>query len=104
MHTGHFEDAVTVNAAATYVAPRPGGPGNDNVYPLHNRYLLKPFARTCTSMHHSLILAIALGVWCVLSDVKMREQHSLSSIENIRTVSELQGVSGLGAPHRGSIC
>jgi hypothetical protein len=38
MHTGHFEDAVSVNAAATYVAPRPGGPANDNVYPLHNRY------------------------------------------------------------------
>jgi hypothetical protein len=37
MHTGHFDDAVAVNAAATYVAPRADGPGNDNVYPLHNR-------------------------------------------------------------------
>lgn len=40
MHTGHFEAAVAVNAAATYIAPRPDGPGNDNVYPLHNRYLM----------------------------------------------------------------
>ena len=46
MHTGHFEDAVAVNAAATYVAPRPGGPANDNVYPLHNRCLLLVDSRT----------------------------------------------------------
>lgn len=40
MHTGHWDDAAAVNAAATYDAPRPGGPGSDNVYPLHNREFL----------------------------------------------------------------
>ena len=113
MHTGHFEDAVSVNAAATYVAPRPGGPANDNVYPLHNRYARSkrnpsPSCSFQTDQHTWISSTHTVGFCCAgfcCASVEFGNRKAVhffvqdASIDSVtHYVCIIQGVPGLGAP------